>query len=201
MSERSYAPPLGINGPLGPVDPEAVGAFALALQMHEGRNLGVFRIKPIAAPGAGLGWSVTVPSGVTWILTSVYGILTTSAVAGTRVPMMQLTDTHDTYSRITSPGTLAPSAVSAFSWNRALGVGTGGNAAPQTSGGLWGFPLVQNTLVQVITTSIDVSDQWSSCCISYIEVRERTWNERAQYIEDLVAGRVTTDMPGLLLGL
>lgn len=59
---------------------------------HTGRVLpGVRRVVQVPNPAAGADWSVTVPAGVQWRVLSGVSTLTTSAIAATRHPTIDVT--------------------------------------------------------------------------------------------------------------
>lgn len=197
----SYAPDYGLSDPPGSLDPQLVGAFAAALQLHEGRYLVLPKVVKVKQPAAGADFTQAVPGGVVWILLSVRALLTTSVVVANRFPRLRFTDGSDTYAESGAGGAIAASLAVNCSWSREFGSQSFVAASGVNNSALPNMPLAQNHVIVCSTALIDVGDQWTNVVYYVLEVRERTPNERADYIESLMGGQPTTDYPGLLLGL
>lgn len=201
MSERSYAPDYGSSGDTPSLDPDFLAAFALSIAQREGRYLVIPRIVKVNDPAAGADWSIVVPGGKVWLLLSLRTAFTTSAIAANRAPAFFVNDGSSAYLQIPLPTIITANQTTTISGSRQLGSQYSVATVLQQVVPLPNIPLVQNSKFFTITAAIDAGDQWSSTVLYVLEVRERSSNERAQYMEDLAAGRPTTDYPGLLLGL
>lgn len=115
----------------------------------------------VTAPGAGSEWLTTVPAGTTWEVLSIFAQLATSAVVGTRAPMVQLKDADGAIvARFAPGGTQAASLTGRFSWTQGVGatsgVGLDMGALPTPP-----LPLVAGWTIGSITSAFDTGDTYT----------------------------------------
>lgn len=196
-----YAPDYGSSAPPGALDFDLAQAYALALRLHEGRLLAVPKVITVPNPPAGLDWTTAVPGGVIWIVQTIRAKYNCSAVAGNREPALQVLDGTSRLMELGVQTSLVANNLAGITWARGIGTAY---LTPVTPGEVVPFPtvpLTQNLTIKTVTQDILGADQWNQIVLNVIEIRERTPNERAQYMEALTLGQPTTDYPGLLLGL
>lgn len=197
MSERSYAPPLGINGPLGPIDPDAAGAFDLALRMHAGRFRAIPRFINQPVPGSGTSFNIKGPDvGRVWLLKQIRINIITSAAVANRFSILEHSDGTQVTGFSTTQTSLLASNLGNVCFNETAASAFGGSGlyqvAPLPVKALYGANLLKFTLLNG-----DVGDAIGAIFIHAVELQERTPNERATYVKDLYEGRMDDDYPGL----
>lgn len=129
----------------------------------EGKRLpGVRRVVNVANPAAGADWSVAVPSGVMWRLTTGVATLTTSAAVANRLPGLSFVTSDGMIYRSPDDNAIGANVVA----NRVY-VCNGVNAQTVNNNS-WSEVAVPDmwipsgTLISSNTTAIDVADQWSN---------------------------------------
>lgn len=197
MSAFSYADE---GGPAAP-DLEQALSFLHALRVHNARWLIYPRFVSIAAPSVGTEWSVNIPGGTSWILVTSVATLVTSAVAGNRAPSLVLDDTSTVVARLPSANVQAASLTNRHGWVRGFDDAAQAANAVDFTAGLPMAPIPPNTRLRTITASLDAGDQWSAIGLYVIQIRERTWQELARYMDDLSTGVHDELFPGFPLGL
>ncbi len=139
----------------------------LALEWPYGRVIGsiegpgILRSVLGTAPAAGADWTQTVPTSARWRVRGFTASLTTSAVAGTRQPQIQVTDGVNVLFTIDAANTLAASLTAAFSWvpgypNTPLAVATRTTFIPLD------LTLFAGWIIRASTVNIQAGDQWTA---------------------------------------
>lgn len=169
--------------------------------MHEGRLLIQPRFKKVPNPGVGLDWTLKTDAGRLWIPLSIRATFTASAAVLSRNPTFQVGDGTDTFWSIGPAGTQTANQADTYNALRVLGSSTQAGNLGVCNLPLPNIPIIGGQVISSLTVNIDAGDAWTGISVYVLEVRERTPNERAQYMEDLELGRPTTDYPGLLLSL
>lgn len=148
-----------------PVAPETLEA-QLANWLLQARLL---RVISITAPGAGIDFPTqTVPGGVAWIPQTVTGVLTTSAIAGSRAPVLRFDDGTTRFASVGATNSTGPSGQSTYTF----AVGQGAAATTASSGITMPFPnlvLPSGCRINPATVSLDVGDTWTALAISVFE--------------------------------
>jgi hypothetical protein len=135
--------------------------------------------------------SITVPGGVVWRVQALSGILTTSAVAGTRIPFLQITDgTTIAVKHMVAAGQGVNTA-NTYSW-----IARGG-AVIDVSGSTFkcqpfaDVPIPAGFVIRTVTAGIDVGDQWSAIVIYVIEIVQRSEEKQTAFEAAIAAGVYT----------
>lgn len=114
---------------------------------------------PVGPPAAGADWSIAVPAGYVWRVEAVYGVLATSAAAGTREARLTLADATGVILSLGPAATQAASLTSRYAWTQGGGYAAGasiGGALPPDLALDPGWTLASSTV------GLDVADAWSS---------------------------------------
>lgn len=137
--------------------------------MNYNSGIPFYRIEPQRDPAAGADWSIVAPGRGSWLLTSVFARLVTSAVVGNRQAQFTVDDQTSTYFKV--PLGIAVAAGSTVEY-----CGFAGAQAGAIAGGTVIFPLPTTGLLllpgarfRVTTAGIDVGDQWSNICAAIQE--------------------------------
>lgn len=129
----------------------------------------VYRPVPIAAPAAGAEFSVTPQNCAGWLIRHIKYLLTTSAVAGNRVPMLTVDDGTNIYARFVPAAAQAASLAVTYGANpgNSRGSATGtGTAVDWPTDGLW---LPQGHVLRSATDARDGGDQFSAIALVAVE--------------------------------
>lgn len=131
-----------------------------------------YRVERIANPAAGTDWTVTVRPGTTWLLFSVFARMVADANVATRIPVIQISDGSQAwFRRSLSTGQTASQTID-YSWASGLGVDLLGNAVNSVPLPTPPLPLPGGTIISVVTTNIQVGDQWSRLGLFVGEVQQ-----------------------------
>lgn len=126
------------------------------------------RIVQIANPGAGVLPSIAVPGGQIWRVHSLHGVLTTSAVAGVRIPELVIVNpTPLRIASITAPAGIGPVVAFNFCWALAAAPSIGAVANIHTT--MPDLLLTGGCAVLIGWTALDPGDAWTDLIISYEE--------------------------------
>lgn len=130
----------------------------------------VQRFVKVPTPAAGAGWSFTIPGESVARVRGVIGKLTTSAIVANRQPMLQVGDGSSTFMALAAPSNIAASLAPLVSF-----AGPGASAGGSGAGGVLTSALPDLILpagyvLSMVTTAIDVTDQWTQCVVLYEEL-------------------------------
>jgi hypothetical protein len=132
-------------------------------------GIGITRSVTITTPAAGANWSITVPAGASWTLTSVRATLATSAAVANRVPDLQIKDGSGNIVMDALAG-VAQTATLTDTWSWSSGGVTSTVLGASNSVALpWAFRLNPGWVIQQVTTGLQAADQWSGIALSVIE--------------------------------
>jgi hypothetical protein len=129
------------------------------------------RVYPLASPGVGVDWAVTVPGGVRWNVQSLLATLTTSAVVANRLALLRISDGSTIHTRLPANAAVVASSTNYFSW-----VIGGQEYAPASMVTYQTLPfpnywLPSGWVISSSTVAIDVGDQWSGLVLYVLEQR------------------------------
>lgn len=130
--------------------------------MFDNVDVPYVRTIPVANPAAGSDWLLTGPGQGVWRVVGFSALFTASAAVANRVPTLRLSTSDGTLA--TAPSGAAITAglavtLSSFPGAAPFGVAAGPQlfASPTD-----GWVLLPGWQLQVVTTAIDVADQWSA---------------------------------------
>lgn len=134
-----------------------------------------YESQTVADPNSGSDWSFTVPSNKMYELLYITGILTTSALVGNRLPSVAIVapDGSSLLAHIASSGASQPASTSEFwTWQTVTMVNqsfpdkfTGFTKVVTPLAGK--YILLPSMRIQVSTSGIRGTDQWTSCALSF----------------------------------
>ncbi len=140
---------------------------SLGIEWPYGRTIsplegqGVLRSIAVTTPAAGANWTQTVPTGARWRVRDARFRLVTSAVAGSRVPVIRLTDGVNVLAEFGT--TLSQAAGVTVDWNAIAGQGFESDATgPNVEYMQPEVMLLAGWIITVRTPAIDVGDQYSA---------------------------------------
>lgn len=118
------------------------------------------------APAAAADWSITVPMGKLWHVTSIVASLTTSVTAATRSVGLLVSDGHDNFVSAGPAGTQIASLTDTYNWFEGAGGFGFGNWITQ--------PIPHLTIpagytISSSTTAIQAGDQWTKPVLWVVE--------------------------------
>jgi len=132
-------------------------------------TLGITRSVTITNPAAGANWSITVPAGASWTLTSARATLATSATAANRIPDLQIKDGSGNIVLDALAG-VAQTATLTDVWSWSVGAVTSTVLGATNSVGLpGGFDLNAGWQIVQVTANLQAGDQWSSIVLGVTE--------------------------------
>jgi hypothetical protein len=132
-------------------------------------GIGITRSVTITTPAAGANWSITVPAGASWTLTSVRATLATSATVANRIPDLQIKDASGNIVMDALAG-VAQTATLTDTWSWSSGGVTSTVLGASNSVALpWSFRLNPGWVVQQVTAGLQAADQWSAIALSVME--------------------------------
>jgi hypothetical protein len=130
-----------------------------------GNRPGQIFISGIGNPAAGVDWTVTIPASVRWRIMGIVAVLATSAVAGNRQVILQLTQAGATACKSAAVPTQIASTVVSYNYGAGITtlltqIGTGTlNVQTAIPVDYW-LPAAQT--FSVVTQGLLAGDQWSS---------------------------------------
>lgn len=127
-------------------------------------------VVPVASPGAGLEWSLTVPAGHLYQVHSIFAILTTSAVVAARFARLILGDGVAPFLEVPPFASQAASLAWRYSW---ADVSVAYQAGLSQLGVIPPTTLEAGWTIGSSSVAIDPGDQWSGIRIGVLDVTIR----------------------------
>lgn len=144
-------------------------------------------VLPVASPGAGLDWSLTVPAGHLYQLLAVTATLVTSAAVANRAVGLVLSDDRNPFLTIPAGAVQAASLTGIYSW------AVGANPATLGIRSIAPIPdLILPTAWSLATSTllIDAADQWSAVRLHLLDVTARRGRLDLDTVPDMLVGVV-----------
>jgi len=140
-------------------------------------------VNQVASPAAGSDWSVAVPAGRIWRITSIVAKLVTSATVATRNPYLVVSDGTTNAVRVLPYASQAASLTGLYSWLTECSSTVVGN---DQQNDIPELTLTAGWTIGTLTSGLAAGDQWSDIALFVLETLYRPGDIDISEVPELV---------------